>query len=228
VDPPPRSVIDTGSVPGTCLAAGAQLGERDGHVVVALYGSTPGEIAVCMTHVGLADRSDLGTLELRGPQTSLDRAFSARFGDPPIAPGTGRRQRGTWYLRLEPRRALVVGAHAQLASVVPVGVGSDRAELRSRDIGTTLAMISVIGPRAARLLAAANLPADLAVGAIGRDPQVVAILRESQRRVLILMPAAAVDAVWARLLEAGEPLGAAFVGCDALSLLGAASERTPM
>jgi glycine cleavage system aminomethyltransferase T len=42
------------------------------------------------------------------------------------------------------------------------------------------------------------------------------------------MPAAAVDAVWARLLEAGEPLGAAFVGCDALSLLGAASERTPM
>jgi glycine cleavage system aminomethyltransferase T len=228
VDPPPRSVIDTGSVPETCLAAGAQLGERDGHVVVALYGSTPGEIAVCMTHVGLADRSDLGTLELRGPQTSLDRAFSARFGDPPIAPGTGRRQRGIWYLRLEPRRALVVGAHAQLASVLPVGVGSDRAELRSRDIATTLAMISVIGPRAARLLAAANLPAELAIGAIGRDPQVVAILRESQRRVLILMPAAAVDAVWARLLEAGEPLGAAFVGCDALSLLGAAAERAPV
>jgi glycine cleavage system aminomethyltransferase T len=227
VDPPRRSVIDKGSVPETCLAAGAQLGERDGHVVVALYGSTPGEIAVCMTHVGLADRSDLGTLELRGPQASLDRAFSARFGDPPIAPGTGRRQRGIWYLRLEPRRALVVGAHAQLASVAPVGVGSDRAELRSRDIGTALAMISVIGPRAARLLAAANLPAELAVGAIGRDPQVVAILRESQRRVLILMPAAAVDAVWARLLEAGEPLGAAFVGCDALSLLGAAAARAP-
>lgn len=231
MDTPPRSVIDTGSVPETCLAAGAQLGERDGHVVVALYGSTPGEIAVCMTHVGLADRSDLGTLELRGPQTALDRAFSGRFGDPPIAPASGRRQRGIWYLRLEPRRALVVGPHAALASIAPLGVGSDRAELRAKDVGATLAMISVIGPRAARLLAAAGLPSDLAVGAIGRDPrdaQVVSILRESQRRVLILMRAPAVDAVWARLLEAGEPLGAAFVGCDALSLLGAAAARAPV
>jgi glycine cleavage system aminomethyltransferase T len=231
VDTPSRSVIDTGFVPETCLTAGAQLGERDGHVVVALYGSTPGEIAVCMTHVGLADRSDLGTLELRGPQTSLDRAFSARFGDPPIAPGTGRRQSGIWYLRLEPRRALVVGPHAALAAVSPAGVGSDRAELRARDIGATLSMISVIGPRSARLLAAAGLPSELEIGAIGRDPrdaQVVAILRETPRRVLIVMRAPVADTVWARLLEAGEPLGAAFVGCDALSLLGAAAARAPV
>jgi glycine cleavage system aminomethyltransferase T len=231
VDTPHRSVIDTGSVPETCLAAGAQLGERDGHVVVALYGSTPGEIAVCMTHVGLADRSDLGTLELRGPQTALDRAFSARFGDPPIAPGAGRRQRGIWYLRLEPRRALVVGPHAALAALAPIGVGSDRAELRSRDISATLAMISIIGPRAGRLLRAAGLPGDLQIGAIGRDPadaDVVAILRESQRRVLIVVRAPDVEAVWGRLLEAGEPLGAAFVGCDALSLLGAASAQPPV
>lgn len=231
VDIPSRSPIDTGSVPATCLAAGAQLGERDGRVVVALYGSTPGEIAVCMTHVGLADRSDLGTLELRGPQSSLDRAFSARFGDPPIAPASARRQRGIWYLRLEPRRALVVGPHAELATLSPVGMGSDRAELRCKDIGATLAMISVIGPRAARLLSAAALPANLPIGAIGRDPgdtRIVAILRESQRRVLVLVQAPAVDGVWGRLLEAGEPLGAAFVGCDALSLLGAAAARAPV
>jgi glycine cleavage system aminomethyltransferase T len=230
VDIPPRSVIATGSVPATCLAAGAQLGERDGRVVVALYGSTPGEIAACMTRVGLADRSDLGTLELRGPQSSLDRAFSARFGDPPVAPGTARRERGIWYLRLEPRRALVVGPHAQLAAVSPVGAGSDRAQLRSKDIGATLAMISVIGPRAARLLSAAALPASLPIGAVGRDPadaRIVAILRESQRRVLVLAQAPAVDGVWGRLLEVGEPLGAAFVGCDALSLLGAATAQAP-
>ena len=231
MDTPPRSGIATGSVPATCLAAGAQLGERDGHVVVALYGSTPGEIAVCMTHVGLADRSDLGTLELRGPQTSLDRVFSARFGDPPVAPAAARRERGIWYLRLQARRALVIGPHAELACVSPVGVGSDRAELRCKDIGATHAMISVIGPRAGRLLAAAGLPATLPVGAIGRDPpdaRIVAILRESQRRVLIVVQAPAVDAVWARMLEAGEPLGAAFVGCDALSLLGAAAAQAPV
>jgi glycine cleavage system aminomethyltransferase T len=231
VDTPHRSVTDTGSVPETCLAAGAQLGERDGHVVVALYGSTPGEISVCMTHVGLADRSDLGALELRGPQTALDRAFSARLGDPPIVPGAGRRQGDIWYLRLEPRRALVVGPHAALAALARIGVGSDRAELRSRDVDATLAMISVIGPRAGRLLSAAGLPGDLAIGAIGRDAadaQAVAILRESQRRVLIVVRAPAAEAVWGRLLDAGEPLGAAFVGCDALTLLGAASARAPV
>ena len=86
-------------------------------------------------------------------------------------------------------------------------------------------MISVIGPRAGRLMTAAGLPDDLAIGSIGRDPRdpsVLAILRESQRRLLVLVRADAVDAMWSRLLAAGEPLGAAFVGCDALTLLGAA------
>lgn len=230
MDTPPRSV-DTGSVPETCLAAGAQLGERDGHVVVALYGSTPGEIAVCMTHVGLADRSDLGTLELRGAQSPLDRALAARLGEPPVAPGAARRQRGIWYLRLDSRRALLVGPHRALASVPPIGEGSDRAELVCNDIGATTAIVSVIGPRAGRLLSAAAMPDDLQIGTIGRDPQdarVVAILREGQRRILILVRASAADAVWGRLLTAGEPLGAAFVGSDALSLLGAASQQAPV
>lgn len=228
VDTRPPSGIATGSVPETCLAAGAQLGERDGHVVVALYGSTPGEIAVCMTHVGLADRSDLGARELRGPQPALDRALAAPLGDPPIAPGSARRRAGIWYLRLDPRRALLVGAHGALTALEPIGGGPDRFELVCDDIAHKTSMISVIGPRAGRLLAAAAMPDRLQIGAIGRDPSdasVLAILRESQRRVLIVVRAPAIDAVWGRLLSAGEPLGAAFVGCDALTLLGAASAQ---
>ena len=49
----------------------------------------------------------------------------------------------------------------------------------------------------------------------------LAILRESQRRVLVVVKAAGVDAMWSRVLAAGEPLGAAFVGAEALALLGA-------
>lgn len=228
MDIPSRTVIATGSVPETCLAAGAQLGERDGRVVVALYGSAHGEIAICMSHVGLADRSDLGVRELRGPQMVLDRALSARLGDPGVAHGSARRQGRVWYLRMEPRRALLVGGHARLAAVAPVGQGSDRADIRSKDVGPEISMISVIGPRTGRLLAAAALPDHLAIGAIGRDPldgNVVGILRESQRRVLILVRAPAVDGLWSRLLEAGEPLGVGFVGCDALSLLDASSAQ---
>jgi glycine cleavage system aminomethyltransferase T len=223
--------MNTGTVPMVCLAAGAQLGERDGHVVAALYGSTHGEIAACMSHVGLADRSDLGALELRGGQPPLDRALAARLGDPPPPAGTGRRQRGVWFLRTEGRRALLVGTHSALAALPPIGAGSDHADLVLRDIGSTIAMISVVGPRTGRLLAAAGLPADLAIGAIGRDPgdaSIVGIVRESQRRVLLLVRAAEIDAAWARLLHVGEPLGAAFVGCDALSLLGAASVQAPV
>jgi glycine cleavage system aminomethyltransferase T len=223
VETPSRQTIDP-SVPQTCIAAGAVLHERDGHTVATSYGSVPGEIAVCMKSVGLADRSDFGTLELRGDQDLLDRALIARLGDPAVAPGAARRQRSVWYLRLDRRRALLVGPHAALASSPPIGTGRDRADLPHKDIGYTVALISVIGPRAARLLDAADLPGELAIGAVGRDPGdagVVGILRESQRRFLIIVRASAADALWTRLLAAGEPLGAAFVGLDALTLLSA-------
>ena len=224
VDATSRQTLDP-PIPRPCLAAGARLATRDGHTIVASYGSVPGEIAVCMKSVGLADRSDLGVLELRASTALLDRALAARLGDPPVSPGYARRQRSVWFVRMDARKTLLVGPHAALASGPLIGKGADRAELACKDIGSTILMISVIGPRAMRLLAAADLPDDLAIGAIGRDPRdpaVIAVLRESQRRVLILVRASAGDATWSRLLAAGEPLGAAFVGCDALTLLGVA------
>jgi glycine cleavage system aminomethyltransferase T len=225
VENPSRQTIDP-SVPETCLAAGAVLHQRDGHLVATNYGSVPGEIAVCMKSVGLADRSDYGALELRGEQTVLDRALIARLGDPPLAPGSGRRMHGIWYVRQDTRRALLVGPYPALASALPTGRSRDRSDMPHKDIRSTIAILSIIGPRAARLLAAAGLPGELAIGAVGRDPRdaaVVAILRESQRRFLVLVRRASADALWTRLLVAGEPLGAAFVGLDALTLLSASS-----
>ena len=223
VDTPARQTLAS-PVPASCLAAGAVLHERDGHVVATHYGSTPGEIAVCMKSVGLADRSDLGTLELRAETSVLDRTLSARLGYPPVAPHNARRLSAIWYLRLEARRTLLVGAHAALAAAPPIGRGPDRAELSCRDIGASVAIISVIGPRATRLMTAAGLPGEIAIGAVARDPEdasVLAILRESQRRLLVLVQAKAIDAMWSRLHAAGEPLGAALVGYDALAMLGA-------
>ncbi len=223
VDSPSRQTLDL-PIPAACLAAGAKLADRDGHLVVSSYGSVPGEISVCMKSVGLADRSDLGTLELRGETSVLDRALSARLGYPPVAPHSARRLSEIWYLRLEARRTLLVGAHAALAAAPPIGRGPNRAELSCRDIGASVAIISVIGPRATRLMTAAGLPGEIAIGAVARDPQdasVLAILRESQRRMLVLVQAKAIDALWSRLHAAGEPLGAALVGYDALAMLGA-------
>jgi glycine cleavage system aminomethyltransferase T len=210
-------------VPETCIAAGAVLADRDGHTVAANYGSVSGEIAVCMKSVGLADRSDCGAFELRAEQLQMDRALIAKLGDPPLAPGSGRRMRGVWYIRLNARRALLAGPYSALAAG-PLG---ERSDLPRKDIRATVAILSIIGPRASRLLAAAAaLPGELAIGAVGRDPQdanVIAILRESQRRFLVLVRATGADALWTRLLAAGEPLGAAFVGLDALTLLSAST-----
>ena len=214
------------SVPATCIAAGAVLHTRGGHSFVGHYGHVQGEIAVCMKSVGLADRSDFGVFELRGDQALLDRALVARFGDPPLSAGNGRRLRSVWFIRTDARHTLLVGPHAALASGPAIGKGRDRSDLPHRDIGASLAIVSIIGPRASRLLTRAGLHGDLAIGATAGDagdPTVVTILRESQRRFLALVRADGADAFWSRLLHAGESLGAAFVGSDALTLLDASS-----
>jgi glycine cleavage system aminomethyltransferase T len=224
--PTPRPL--SAPLPEPCLAAGAVIAERDGHTVIANYGSVPAEIAVCMKTVALIDRSDLGAFEIRAETSRLERALSERLGDPPVAPGWGRRLRDVWYLRLDRRRALLVGPHAVLAAGSQFAAGPEREDWSTKDVSDQVSIISIIGPRAARLLAASDVPDQLAIGAVGRDPRdrhVTAILRESQRRILIVVRADGTDALWERLLVAGEPLGAAFVGCDALSLLGAASLR---
>jgi len=214
------------SVPETCLAACAALHDRGGHSVVAHYGSVLGEVAACMTSVGLADRSDYGVVELRDDRDGLDRALVARFGQPPLATGSGRCLSGVWHIRLDARHTLLVGAHAALAS----GGRRDRGDLTYRDIGASLAIVDIVGPRAARLLAGAGLPGGLPIGAVGvdgADRGIVAILRESQRRYLALVRADCADAFWARLLTAGGPLGSAFVGYDALMLLDVARMGAP-
>jgi len=223
---PSRQSADT-PVPSACIAAGAVLHDRDGSTVVAHYGSVTAEIAVCLKSVGLVDHSDYGVLELRGDRALLDRALIARLGDPPPAIGSARRLRNVWYLRLEARRILLVGPREALASEPTIGRDRDRAELQRSDIGSSTTILGIVGPRAPRLVTAVGLPDRLAIGAIGSDPGdpgVVAILRESQRRYLALICRDRGDAFWARLVEAGKPLGAAFVGCDALTLLNASAD----
>jgi len=113
--------------------------------------------------------------------------------------------------------------------------GRDLADLRADELAELCRLMGIPHSgtkptKIARLLDAADLPGELAIGAVGRDPGdagVVGILRESQRRFLIIVRASAADALWTELLAAGEPLDASFVGCDAITLLGAAHAEEP-
>ena len=70
--------------------AGGVLVMRDDRAVVAHYGSAAGELAACVSAVGLADRSDLAILQLDGPAPQL-RHLSQRLAGSELAPGGAAR-----------------------------------------------------------------------------------------------------------------------------------------
>jgi glycine cleavage system aminomethyltransferase T len=181
---------------------GATMVMRHGRCTAADFGSPTSEAAVCLSTVGIADRSDRATFELRGAPQDIASALTAvsRLGD--LA----------WWTSTKPRSALVrcegVDAErcaAALETAEGVLVG---------EVSTQYAPIALIGPRAEALLD--KLEEEM--------PELrPSILREGLTFEL-LIGAESGPALWAGLLEAGGPLQVACVGLDAIEHL-AASQR---
>jgi glycine cleavage system aminomethyltransferase T len=182
---------------------GATMINRHGRSVAAHYGSPAGEAAVCRSTVGIADRSDRTTLELRGAPADVELALSRVV----------RAQIRNWWSRLTARSAIVRCEQADTArcleALIPVE-GTVEVELSNR-----YAAIAVIGPRAVELLAACAFKAQ-------RTPPIV--LREAEMAFEVLVPSAEGPARWEELLAVGVPFQIACVGLDALAHL-AASRR---
>ncbi len=113
--------------------------ERHGRRVAAHFGSPPGEEAACLKAVGIADRSDRTTIEVRG---DVDAALLALAT-------LGER---AWSTYAAPERALVrceyEDAAACLAALGPA----------ARDVTRKYAAIAVVGPNAEALLDATDFP----------------------------------------------------------------------
>src|SRR4028119_376310 len=60
---------------------------RDGHDVIAHYGSVATEVAVCVKHAGVVQRPELGVLELSGNPGSLAHLLDTALGK--LAPAVG-------------------------------------------------------------------------------------------------------------------------------------------
>jgi glycine cleavage system aminomethyltransferase T len=177
---------------------GAVMALRHGRRVPAHFGSTAAEEAVCLHGVGMADRSDRETLELRGTPEAIEQALVA----------LGER---AWASFIAPDRALVrceaADAEACLAAL------RELPDVTTHDRSSAYAALGLIGPRAPELLNEVDLsPSGL-------------IVREGRDSFEILLPAAHGPQLWDYLLEAGARFELACVGHDALDRL-AASRRS--
>jgi glycine cleavage system aminomethyltransferase T len=174
---------------------GAVMALRHGRRVPAHFGSTAAEEAVCLRSVGMADRSDRETFELRGTPEAIEGAL-VELGD------------RAWASFIAPDRA-VVRCEAEQAEACAAAL-KELSGVTAQDRSPVYAALGLIGPRAAELLNEVDLsPSGL-------------ILREGRDSFEILLPAAHGPQLWDYLLEAGAPFDLACVGHDALDRLAAA------
>lgn len=177
---------------------GATLIERSGREVAAHFGSPTSEAAVCRCGVGLAERSDRATLELRGDPAGVDEALGE------LAPLGDR----AWSVRPTPQRAIVRCEGDAVGGCTSMMLRAE--DVTVTDISDEIAAIDLIGPRADEVVDA-HLAQD--------ETPVALVVRRGAACVELLLPRVHGPALWNGLLAAGEPYGIACVGLEALEHL---------
>jgi glycine cleavage system aminomethyltransferase T len=180
---------------------GGTMTTRNRRSVAAHFGSATSEAAVCLSTVGIVDRFDRSTLELRGAPEDVELAIGKLSTIRAI----------TWWSRTTTRGVIIRCEHADTKKCLDALIPSEGTV--AVDLSDRYAAVGVIGPSAEELLAACNFDAQ-------RTPPIV--LREADAAFEVLVPAAAGPALWERLLEVGAPLRVACVGLDAVEHLAAA------
>jgi glycine cleavage system aminomethyltransferase T len=205
--------------------AGATMVTRHGWWVAAHFGSPGGELALCDTAVGLADRSDLGKLELRGDAGALEMLVGQLTGGQ-VLPGEALLAGGAWWCSVSPQHAIAL-ADAGSTEAVRSAIGEAvrwTPGLTVTDLTPRYAALGLLGPATAPLLddlSSGSLePADAPafdVTPLAAHP--VMLLRESPRRAVLLIDAARAAALWTDLDRVGQDMGIGHVGADAVSHL---------
>lgn len=205
--------------------AGGVLVARSGRAVVANYGSAAGELAACVSAVGLADCSELTKLVLQGPDRQL-RQLTSRLAGTEVAPGGAVRNGGAWWCAASAERMIVLSdprlgdrLQAQLRARE-----ARRAAVTLEDHSLDWAAVAVIGRRAQALLA------ELGVYGESGDPRrvppltthpvtgaEVVWLLQSDHQALALVPRSHAASVWRTIDQAGQRFGICAVGQEAVA-----------
>jgi glycine cleavage system aminomethyltransferase T len=198
--------------------AGAVFATHEGRSAAIHYGSAAGELAVCVSAVGLVDRSDLTTLALEAPNAQLAQ-LTSRLAGGEIAPGGALDAAGAWWCaaaadtlvvvcRADVRRKLIERLRVHAAHQVSLRV-----------LSVDLVAVGLLGPQTPNVLRA------LGVYGAGGDPRAVAPfgrgtiagtdvwrLLESDRSALMLVDRGRAGEVWRAIEHAGRRFGLSCVG----------------
>jgi glycine cleavage system aminomethyltransferase T len=210
---------------GVLRDAGAVFSTRGGHPTAIHYGSAAGELSVCVSAVGLVDRSALGKLELEAPPAQLAHLV-ARLAGRPLRPGGAVCAGGAWWCAAAPERILVlydevVGDRLRARIQAPA---LHHVAVTIRDRSRELAAIELLGPGVGALLRGLGVygpsgdPREVPPFTTARVGRVDARwLLESHHRALALVPDEHAGTVWRMIEQAGRPLGISCVGLEAAS-----------
>ncbi len=207
--------------------AGATMVTRHGWWVAAHFGSPAGELALCETAVGLADRSDLGKLELRGEAGAIELLVGQLSGGQ-LSPGDALLAEGAWWCAVSPGHVLALCDAGETERVRSAAVQAVRwtpgAEVT--DVTARYAALGLFGPRTADVLTELS-DSEPPLGDVDSPAfdvlRLAAIqamlLRGAPGSAVLLTEAARGAALWTEVESAGQEAGIGRVGADAVSHL---------
>jgi sarcosine oxidase subunit gamma len=208
--------------------AGARFAVRNGWSVATDFGDPAAEAQARRSSVAVADRSDLGKLEVAAPATELAELIADASGGHRLELGSAVRAGGAWWCPVTPERVLAVcdaDSTRDLRERLVAGAGGRGAGVV--ELTTELAAIGLAGPRSRDVLArlsALDLRPQRAPepafrpGSVARVPAMV--LREGGDRFLVLFGSAFAQYMWTVVWDAAQPLGGRPMGAAALEVNG--------
>ena len=208
---------------------GAMTVALAGRSVTRHYGSVATEVAVCRKAVGLALRTELRVLEVEGREPWLERLLDrALRGQHPV-PGEAAvaAAAGTWCARVAERTTLVVGPPGAVERWRRVAREAVIAGSPITAAERGCAPVSLIGPRAGRLMRMAELP-EPGLGRVEAgtlEGARTVVLRPTADHYLLLIDCDGAAAACHALLQTGRSIGLSLIGCDAVSRLAVAARR---
>jgi glycine cleavage system aminomethyltransferase T len=207
--------------------AGAAMSARHGWLMAAHFGSPPGELAACERAVGLADRSDLGKFELRGPRDDLDVLVGQLSGGE-IRPGDALPVDGVWWCSVSREHALAVcdsdrtdGVREAIEAALRWVPGATVT-----DATRSLAGLGLFGPSTRAVLEELRSSSpefsedgtpELVVTRLAAVP--VMVLRTTPEQAVVLTHRSRAAELWDDVERAGDPFGIARVGAQAVDRL---------